>query len=381
MIPCQRHLFDIPDNVAYFNCAYLSPLLNSVREAGFRGVERKSHPWQVGPDDFFAESEHARRLFAELIQADAGDVAIIPSVSYGVAVAAANLHCREGEEILVLAEQFPSNYYPWSEIVKRTGARMVQVERPAKGSWTEAVLDSMSERTRVAALPQVHWTDGSFIDLNAVSSKCRQIGADLVLDVTQSIGALPISVKELSPSFLVTAAYKWLLGPYSLGFLYVHPDYQSARPIEFNWLNRKDSENFAGLVHYRDEFQPGARRFDVGERSNFTLMPMVIAGLEQIHEWRVSHIQETLSVMTGHLAEDAKNLGLQIASPAAHAGHILGLRFPRGLPEGILSRLAEENVYVSLRGDAMRISPHLYNNQRDVNQLIDVLKISVFDQK
>jgi len=178
----------------------------------------------------------------------------------------------------------------------------------------------------------------------------------------------------MKPSFLVTATYKWLLGPYSFGFLYVRPDLQNKIPLEHNWINRKNSEDFGGLVNYRDEFQTGARRFDVGERSNFALMPMVVAALRQIHEWGVPQIQASLSVLTGKLASGALELGLNVAPAEKRAGHLLGIRFPKGLPDGILQSLAEKNIFVSLRGDAMRISPHLYNDERDISRLLSILR-------
>lgn len=377
MIPCQRHLFDIPDEVAYFNCAYLAPLMQRVRAAGHAGVDRKSQPWQIGPEDFFAESEQARALFAALIGASADDVAIIPAVSYGMAVAAALVDIRAGDEIVVLQDQFPSNYYPWLEVARAKQASMITVKRPEDMDWTSALLQATNKHTAVVACPHVHWIDGSLIDLVRVGQKCRQVGAVLALDATQSVGALPISVHQVQPGFLVAAAYKWLLGPFSLGFMYVNPAYQEGRPLEHNWLNRKGSEDFAGLVNYCDDFQSGARRFDVGERSNFALMPMAVAALQQVLAWEVPRIQETLSHMTMDLSIRARELGLGVIPSEKRAGHILGLRFPKALPDGLLQRLSAEKVYISLRGNAMRISPHLYNNEKDMDRLMTVLAESL----
>src|SRR5690606_5697481 len=153
--------------------------------------------------------------------------------------------------------------------------------------------------------------------------------------------------------------YKWLMGPYSIGFLYVAPRRQDGRPLEHNWIARAGSEDFARLVDYSDEFQPGARRFDVGEGANFALRPGAVAALEQILEWGVDEIAATLSAMTDRIAQRAGALGL-IASPAGRrAGHFLGLRFPGGLPQGLPERLAASNVFVSVRGDSLRVTPHL----------------------
>jgi len=377
MIPCQRHLFDIPEDVAYFNCAYMSPLLREVREAGERGMARKAQPWKIRPADFFSDSERARGLFAELVNAAAGDVAIIPSASYGVGVAAANLPVKAGQRLLVLADQFPSNLYPWRELAAERGAELVTVARPADGDWTRATLAAIDERTALAALPHCHWTDGGLLDLAAIGARLRAIGAALVIDGTQSVGALPFDVRTIRPDFLIVATYKWLLGPYSLGFLYAAPERQAGRPLEYGWITRAGSEDFAGLVQYRDEFQPGARRYDMGERSNFALMPMAIAALQQLLAWKVAETQASLRACTDRIAERARRLGLQVSAPSLRAGHFLGVRFAGGVPPDLPDRLAAQQIYVSVRGDAMRITPHLYNNDTDIERLFAMLAAAI----
>jgi len=377
MIPSQKHLFNIPDDVVYLNCAYMSPQLRSVSEAGNTGAARKERPWQISPDDFFRQSEKTRGLFAELIEARKDDIAIIPAASYGVAVAAANIDLQAGSEIVVLEEQFPSNVYPWREAAKDNNARMVTVARPADDDWTVALLAVINANSAVVAVPNCHWTDGSFIDLVKIGKRCRKTNTALVVDATQSLGALPFSIQEIQPDFLIAAGYKWLFGPYSLGFLYVSPAYQTGRPIEHNWIARENSQDFAGLVNYRDEFQKGARRFDVGERSNFALMPMAAAGLQQILEWQVPAIATTLSGMTEQIATRATDLDLSVAPSHLRSGHLLGVRFPRGVPAALVERLSQNNVYVSVRGNSIRISPHVYNSQSDLDKFFAVLKAAL----
>lgn len=374
MIPCQRHLFEIPEDVAYLNCAYMSPLSKAVADAGIRAVGRKVAPWTVRPDDFFEESERARALFAKLVNADTDDIAIVPAASYGLAVAARNLPVREGARIVVLAEQFPSNVYTWRELAREKGAEVVTVDRPGDGDWTRAILERLTEGVAVAALPHCHWTDGGLIDVEAVGERCRTLGSALVLDITQSIGALPFDVRTVRPDYMVAGGYKWLMGPYSLGYLYVAPAHQDGTPLEQNWITRAGSENFARLIDYRDDYQPGARRFDMGERSNFTLMPQSVAALEQLLDWTVPAIAETLAAKTAAIAERARSIGLAPMAANRRAGHFLGVRFPNGVPEGLPERLAESQVYVSLRGDSLRVTPHLYNHEGDVDRLFSVLE-------
>ncbi|MDQ3285160.1 MAG: aminotransferase class V-fold PLP-dependent enzyme [Actinomycetota bacterium] len=369
----HRKLFEIPDDVAYLNCAYMSPQLRAVRTVGEEAVARKSRPWEISPRDFFENSETARRLFAQLVGGDTEGVAIIPSASYGMAVATANVPLRSGHNVVVLEEQFPSNVYPWRELAKRTGAEVVTVPRPAGQDWTSAVLERVDGRTAVVAVPNCHWTDGSSLDLVRTGERAREVGAALVVDATQTLGAYPLDVSEVQPDFLVSAAYKWLLGPYGLGFLYVSEAYREEVPIEHNWISREGSDNFARLVEYTDAYAPGARRYDVGERSNFVLLPMAIEALRLILAWGVQNIAASLRVLTDCIEEEAEKLGIEAVPKSMRAGHMIGLGLGPEAPEDLAVRLAEERVFVGVRGHNLRVSPHLYNTERDVGRLFDSL--------
>lgn len=368
MLPSQRHLFAIPRDVAYFNCAYMSPLLNSVVAAGRGGLEAKQTPWRITPADFFVSTESGRSAFARLLGGSPDDVAIIPAVSYGMAVASAILPVTAGQRVLLLDEEFPSVIYPWRERARAAGAEAVLIPRPADDDWTRAVLDRIDDRVAVAALPALHWTDGALLDLVRIGARLRQVGAALALDLTQSLGAMPFDLAAVQPDVVVAAAYKWLLGPYSIGFMSVAPHWHGGTPIEHNWITREGADDFGGLVRYRDTMQPGARRFDVGEPSNFALMPAAVAALEQLVAWDPARISVTLGEVTRELVRRAAPLGFTAVEDARRAPHYLGLRFPGGLPAGLGERLAAQQVFVSTRGAALRITPHLYNDQVDLDR-------------
>jgi selenocysteine lyase/cysteine desulfurase len=372
-LPSQRHLFEIPDSVTYLNCAYMSPQLRSVRAAGEEALGRKAQPWRVRPEDFFTGSEELRGLFARLVGADADDIALVPAVSYGMAVAAANVRVREGQRLVVLAEEFPSNIYPWRELARRTRSELVTVPRPEDGDWTRALLAAVDGRCALVAAPNCHWTDGAWVDLVRVGMRAREVGAALVVDGTQSVGALPLDVEQVRPDFLVTAGYKWLMGPYSQGYLYVAPRYREGTPLEHSWLLRQGSEDFARLVDYRDAYAAGARRFDVGERSNFQLVPMAAAALRQLLAWNVADIEDTLRGLTRQVAEGARALGLEVTPEPYRARHLIGLRRRGGYPPAVAAGLASQDIHVSVRGDNLRVSPHLYNSREDVDRLLSAL--------
>jgi len=356
----------------------MSPLLKRVTAAGQRAVARKAHPWEITAADFFSEVERARRLFATLLGGGAGpgDVAIVPALSYAMSVACANIPLTRGQSVLLLDEEFPSVILPWQERAREVGATAVLLPRPEDDDWTRVILDAIDQRTAVAALPALHWTDGALIDLPRVATRLREVGAALVVDATQSLGAMPFPLADVQPDFLAAAGYKWLLGPYSLGFLYVAPRHQQGRPIEHNWIIRAGSEDFTSLSNYERalELRPGARRFDVGETSNFALMPMAIAALEQLLEWGVASVGETIRVLTDALVRRAAEIGLDAVPAARRAPHYVGLRFPRGVPPDLPQRLAADRIYASVRGrSALRVTPHVYNTAADIDRLIGAI--------
>ena len=369
-----RELFDIPDSIAYFNCGYMSPLLKSAREAGVRAVSRKLHPWEITPAHFFESMETPRALFATLLGVSPDDVAVVPAASYGMAVAARNVPLGRGQRVLMLDEEFPSTTYAWQEAARAAGAEAILLPRPADDDWTRVVLEAIDERTAAAALPQLHWTDGALLHLTRIRSALSAVGAALVLDVTQSLGALPFDLAAVQPDFLVAACYKWLLGPYSTGFLYAAPHRQSGVPLEWSWMAKEGSEDFSSLVQYRDRFRPGARRYDVGEPSNFGLMPMVTEAIRQIGEWTIPAIQREVSAYCDEIVRSLAPLGYTAVAKHRRAGHYLGLRHPRGIRPGLGQELAARGIYLSVRGPCLRITPHLYNTAEDLERLVKALR-------
>ncbi len=371
---CQRHLFDIPSDVTYLNAAYMSPILKQAAVLGQQAVAEKLRPWHIDIPDFFDPPDRACALMAHMIGAGSDDIALIPSVSYGMAIAVRNLPLLPGQKILVLADQFPSNVYPWQEMAKSHGAELVTIPRPVDGDWTTPLCETMDQDTAIVACPHSHWTDGSRIDLIRVGRLCRENGAALVLDLTQSLGVMPFSVRDVDPDFMVAASYKWLLGPYSYAFVYVAPRHQGGEPLEQGWITRRGSGDFARLVDYQPDYLPGAGRFNMGERSNFMLTPMAIHGLEMLNGWGVETIAGYLSGLTDIIAERARGLGLRVADKAHRSPHLIGLYFEGKAPEGLTVSLSQRNIFVSIRGDSIRVAPHVYNDVQDVENLFSALE-------
>jgi selenocysteine lyase/cysteine desulfurase len=382
-LSCQREQFSLPRDVHYLNCAYMGPLSLAVQQAGVAGVLRKADPSKITAADFYNESDRARALFARVINADDPQrIAIMPSVSYGVATAARNLRCAPGQNIVITGEQFPSNVYAWRKLAqqKRVQLRTVTPLSVSQrgAAWNEALLEAIDERTAIVAIPVVHWTDGTRFDIERISQRVRSFGAALVIDGTQSIGALPFDVQRTPADAVICAAYKWLLGPYSVAFAYYGERFDGGDPLEENWITRESSEDFRALVNYRDAYQPGALRYDMGERSNFALLPMAVAALEQLLEWQPARIQGYCAALCAPAIAELRGLGFNVESAEWRAAHLFGVRMPAGVDLAALHQdLQRAQVTVALRGSALRVAPNIYNDAADVAALLACLRISV----
>jgi selenocysteine lyase/cysteine desulfurase len=373
LIPNQRHLFDIPDNVAFLNVATMGPLPKAALAAGQAGLSRKLQPWNIPDTDFFSDTERLRPLLARLIGADEAGIAFVPSVSYGLATAARNIPLARGQKILLLEDQFPSNVYTWRALARATGAVIETVAAHGNTTLSEALLNAITPETGLVSCPQVRWTDGARIDLVAVGARCRKVGAALVLDLTQSCGAMVFDAAAVQPDFAAVAGYKWLLGPYSTGFLYAAPHRRSGEPLEQNWITREGASDFSRLIDYNEAFAPGAERYDMGERSNFALLPALEASVRQILDWGVERIEATLAQRNRALAEALESRGMPVIPERERGPHYLGALLPVSAPADLTARLKAEQIFVSKRGNRLRITPHLFTTEEDIARLLAAL--------
>jgi selenocysteine lyase/cysteine desulfurase len=380
MFTCKAAKFSIPQKVTYLNCAYMSPMMKGVEKAGYRALRVKRNPASIKPEDFFLESDKLRAEFSKLIgSSDSKRVVIIPSVSYGMASVAKNLNISKGQHIIVANEQFPSNYYPWEKLCKETEAE-VKIVAPEKSfhnrgkTWNEKILESINTNTRAVAIAHTHWADGTKFDLSAIRKRTAEVGALLIIDGTQSVGALPFDVSAIKPDALICAGYKWLLGPYSIGLAYYGDYFNEGKPIEESWMNRLNSEDFTSLVQYEENYQPGALRYEVGEHSNFALVPMMLNSIATLNKWHVENIQQYCAEISGKAIISLREKRCWIEDDGYRASHLFGIRLPAGSDtQKIKLALTKNNIHVSWRGDAIRVSPNIYNRESDLQKLVKVL--------
>jgi selenocysteine lyase/cysteine desulfurase len=399
-LPCQRDLFDLPQHVCYLNAAYMGPSLTSTASIWAAGAAAKSTPWALSKDDFYADRQSVRQSFADLVGCTDNDVAIQSSSSYGAATAAANVTVDAGQNIVTLGGEHTSNRFIWQQLADKQGAKLRVVAPPCptqpSSAWTEAVLDHIDGDTAVAAIVPNFWLDGTMIDLAAVSNRCREAGASLVIDGTQSIGAVRFDVEEIKPDFLFVAGYKWMLCPYRLSFFYADPKYHStgATIEQHGWGDRdatsgralsmwgmEGAEDADGRLDMRQD--SSARRFDMGEASDFSSLAAASNAISQLAAWQRwgdtrggegrGSTAAMLSPIVNAIADEAVGRGWIV--PQQPAPHMIGIRNPTdGWPTDLVPRLwAEHSVHVSVRGPCLRVSPYVYNRIEDVPVLFNAL--------
>jgi selenocysteine lyase/cysteine desulfurase len=378
MLASQRALFDIPREICYLNAASFSPLPLAVQSVGRLGTARKGRPWTIDPGFAPRQHERARRAAARLIGADPEDVALISSVSYGVATAAKILAVPLGSRVLLLENDHSSAVLEWMTRAPTAGFTLDVVREPANADWTGAVLAAIERPGAppigLASISSVHWSDGGVVDLARIAPALRAQGAALLIDATQAVGVIESHVPTLDPDFLVFPTYKWLLGPYGRAFLYLAKRRQNGVPLEQTSFGRR-AIAAEGKRYFCDlDFVSGARRFDMGERDHFISLEMASVGMEMMAEWGREAVAARLQVLTTQLAAGLRDCGLMIPEAAVRSPHILSLRFPTGMPERLIERLAADNIYVASRIGRLRISPHVYNDEEDVDRFVTGLR-------
>lgn len=368
----------MPDDCHYFNNSYMAPQLKTVTAVGKQFLEQKEQPYLITPDDFFKYSERLKHNFAKLIDVKQPQrIAVGPSASYCLANAASNIPLEAGDEVLLTAEQFPSNVYCWQKEASKESAKVRFVEKPDENgvSWTDRIIDSINPKTKVVSMGNVHWADGSLFDLIRIRKACDSVGAYLVVDGTQSVGALDFSVEQIKPDALIVSGYKWLMGAYGMCLAYYGARFDEGNPIEESWMNRRGSEEFSGLVDYESSYKGGANRYSMGESSSFIYTAMLDQAIQQVIEWGTESIQTHGLNIMNQLKLELVNSVFDFGENTDSAAHLWSLKLPKGFDiDKFKTQLNKNNIYLSVRGDYVRIASHLYNNDRDVEALLQVLK-------
>lgn len=380
----QKHLFDLEQDVHYLNCAAYGPYLKSSVLAAQEGLILKSRPYNISPMVHFERSAKVRALFSQLINCNnPEDIAMISSASYGMAIIAANLRrvkdISKKKKIVSLDNEFPNDYYAFERVSTQLGLEHELIKMPENintigKDWNDRVLESITNETALIVLPHVHWIYGVVFDLEKISAKCKEHNCLLVIDGAQSIGAHPFDINKIKPDALICPAYKWLLGPYSIGFMYLGDFFNDGVPLEESWMNRENSLNFAALTQLTPNYLPGNQRYNMGEFSQFTSMPMIEDSLSNLLNWGVENIKKYNQALSKESIFTLEALGCKLAEAEFRASHLYGIILPEKINKDQLAlNLKNKKVFVSNRGSALRVSCNVFNTSEDYKALINCI--------
>lgn len=382
---CQRALFSIPEDHCYLNSAFMGPLPRPVEQAGAAALTARASPIRLTSKDFFEPAERTRALCAQLVNADPERIAFIPTAAHAMAMVAKNLRPRSGQNVVMLGDMFPSNVYAWrnwrsDNIEMRTVlAPAAPWSSPSMGAsraarWNNAVIDAIDADTVLVAVEPAHWIDGTLFDLQRIGQRCREVGAAFVVDATQTVGAMPLDVQRVQPDALVVHSYKSMLSNYGLGFAVFSDRFADGNPLEESWLMRAGSENFARLVDYEDGYAQGMRRFDTSLRANPILIAMLEAACRLLIDWQPGRVRDYLLHIERQSVERLRTLGFEVTDDAERCANLFGVKLPAGMdPEACRQHLMQQQIHVAVRGDTVRVSPHVYNDAHDLERLATAL--------
>ncbi len=375
---CQKHLFSLHPDVHYLNNAYKGPLLKSGEQAAIHALQRGRNPSDMNIGHFFDLVEEVRTLYGKLVNCNASQVAIVPSTSYGFASALNNVKPKTNGKAITIEDEFPSDFFAikkWCD----THDNKLEIIRPGTNdrnniadSWNEKILNSINESTSVVIISSVHWANGINFNLKSIGSKCKEMGAIFIVDGTQSVGSQTMDVQAFNINVLVTAAYKWLLGPYSLCLVYLDDNFNNGTPLEESWMNRTNARDFSNLANYDPNYQPNAARYNMGESSNFILMPIAKEGLRQILNWNTEEIQSYATNLSKPLFDFLN------ANNKSFSNHLFSLPMPKNINrEKLHENLRKRNIILSQRGESLRVSVNIYNDENDIASLIEAIKLAM----
>ncbi|MFS8136610.1 MAG: aminotransferase class V-fold PLP-dependent enzyme [Thermomonas sp.] len=370
-----RGLFALPNGMRYLDSAAHGPPLKSVRGAANDALQDSTTSW-LGGADWRDNVERVRALSAQLFDRDPNAIAMVPSAAYGLSTAARNVPLQAKQSVLVLEGQFPSNVLPWRKRCAEVGASLVFATRDGGRDWTSAVLDALDAHPGVAvlALPQAHWHDGSLLDLARISDQAHARGACLVLDLSQSLGAMPVEIESWRPDFIVSVGYKWLLGGYGLAWLWAAPRWRDhGQPLEHGWMANDSEALWQDGKSGEVAALAGARRYDADGVCDAMRLAMAEAALRQVLDWGVTDIAAHLQLRTRALDHALDRHGLGNHGTDFHAPHILGIRLPPARTAAVSRALIDAGIIATVRDNCVRIAPHLNTDIEEMANVIEVI--------
>lgn len=365
------------DGATYLNAAGQGPLPLASARAAQSALEWKKLPHRMPDSVYFGLPDRVRALLAALMGGEPEEFAITSGASSGMIAVAANFDWKRDDEVLVGCGEFPAHFSTFMPLEEARGVRVKVVAPRDRFIAAEDYIEQITPRTRMVSASLVRFDDGSRLDTARLAAACRKADVTSLLDLSQCACAIPIDLRETGADFAVSSGYKWLLGPYGTGFFWARREaMEKLRPAPFYWMALEGARNFHSLP--LDKLKPaaGARRWDAAETANFSNLSAMQASLEFIERVGVKAIAEHNENLMARLIERLPRDTCVLASPNAaekRGPYVCVAARKRDRTQELFQKLQDAQIFVSLRENALRISPHVYNTERDIAKLIAVL--------
>lgn len=366
------------DGRIWLNAAHQGPLPRLAAEAAGDALAAKLAPHRISDEAFTGVQRRLRELLGRLIGASAEEIILGNSASWGFQALANGLPWRHGDEVLVLADEFPATVFPWL-VSERYGVTVRQLELDQPVLEPERLQQEMSPRTRVVAVNWVRSLTGHVVDVAGLHGVCERSGVHLVLNVTQGLGALPFDVRRHPVAAISCSGFKWLCGPYATGFAWIRPDVlHTMHPVQAYWLALPDGVeldlNREGEQRLRDDL--GARAYDVFGTANFLNFIPWAAALEYLLAQRIEAIAGHDQALVEQLIRLLEDSGYRFISPTGvgqRAAIIVISAADPGDNEAVCQHLTDASIDAALRAGNIRLSPHLYNTPDQIQYAAAIL--------
>lgn len=370
--------FPILGELAFFNHAGVAPISRRAGDA-LRAYAEQAQRFAYFQQNWYRRVREVKRLAARLINAkDESEIAFVPNTSTGISTIAKGIAWRPGDNVIITNVEYPANRYPWEDLA-RFGVKMIEVPQLPDGRIDpEDLTDAITDHTRIVAVSHVQYASGCRTDLKPISEIVHQVGGYLCVDAIQSVGALPVDVQAMGIDFLIADGHKWMLGPEGCGFMYVREDLvELIHPNIVGWMNMVDAGNYG---NYRFQFLKDARRFEPGTY-NLPGIFALGASLELILEVGIETIWSRIEALTDRLCSGLKAKGCRVFSPrnSGEKSGIITFDPPRDTERStpplttIVSDLEKQGIVIVIREGRLRISPHFYNNEAQIDRVLEAL--------
>jgi selenocysteine lyase/cysteine desulfurase len=378
IIDYRQEWFEIED-ATYLNLAAQSPMPKVAHRAVQTAIEWKKFPHRITDAAYFDVPNRIRDSIAKLIGGQPEEVALTTGASTGMSAVAYGLTWKPGDEILTAKGEFPLQYATWKPMEAREGIVMKVIAPRERFLTADDLLAAMTPRTRMVSVSLVRFDNAVLLDAARIAAACHAQGALLLLDVSQACGAIPMNVDALGADFMVCAGYKWLLSPYGTGFFWARNEHtDKMRPGPFYWAAAKGAENFGSLSFEDPQPVRGARRWDMAETSNYFNFAAMDASVQFVLQLRPetvrAHNRKLIDLLFERLPKDRCVPASPLDSAYRGPYGCFTARTPERTAE-LYQKLVKQNIIVSLREGNIRVSPHLYNTEQDIDRLIAAITV------